>query len=157
MSDVIQRENTCCFTGHRPEKLLSTEETIRQSLTEEIENAIASGYTSFISGMARGVDLWAAEIVLSMRSIHPELQLICAFPCKKDYVSRQAQLILEQADQVVFVSARYDPGCFQRRNEWMIDHSSRIIAIYNGEKGGTKNTINYAQKKGVDIHLKKFS
>ena len=39
----------------------------------------------------------------------------------------------------------------------MIDHSSRIIAIYNGEKGGTKNTIDYAQKKGVDIHYTEFS
>ena len=40
---------------------------------------------------------------------------------------------------------------YQKRNEWMVDHSSRVIAFFNGEPGGTANTIDYARKRGVDV------
>lgn len=33
----------------------------------------------------------------------------------------------------------------------MVNHSNRVIAVYNGEAGGTRNTINYANKIGVEI------
>jgi hypothetical protein len=38
--------------------------------------------------------------------------------------------------------------------EWMVDHSAKVIAIYNGTAGGTKKTIDYAEHHGVkvDIH-----
>lgn len=50
------------------------------------------------------------------------------------------------ADIVRFISPQYDRGCFQRRNEWMVEHAGRVIAVFNGEKGGTKNTIDYATR-----------
>ncbi len=31
----------------------------------------------------------------------------------------------------------------------MIDHSSLVIAVFNGEPGGTKNTLLYAQQQGI--------
>ena len=31
----------------------------------------------------------------------------------------------------------------------MVDRSARLIAAYTGEKGGTKNTVDYAARKGV--------
>ncbi|MDY5774050.1 MAG: hypothetical protein SPK32_11530, partial [Bacteroidaceae bacterium] len=43
----------------------------------------------------------------------------------------------------------YSRGCFQIRNEWMVDRSARVIAVYNGEAGGTRNTIAYANKVGI--------
>jgi uncharacterized phage-like protein YoqJ len=53
--------------------------------------------------------------------------------------------VLSQADLVKYICPGYSPACFQIRNEWMVNHSNRIIIAYNGEKGGTKNTIDYAQ------------
>ncbi len=58
--------------------------------------------------------------------------------------------ILQQADLVRFVCPSYSRDCFQRRNEWMVDRSSRVIAVYNGEPGGTRNTIEYAKAKKVE-------
>ena len=40
---------------------------------------------------------------------------------------------------------------YQRRNEFMVDHSNLVIAVWNGEKSGTKNTIDYAERKGVKV------
>ncbi|MGI6182049.1 MAG: DUF1273 domain-containing protein [Agathobaculum sp.] len=35
-----------------------------------------------------------------------------------------------------------------RRNRWLIDHASFVLAVYNGSpKGGTAYTVNYARQK----------
>lgn len=33
----------------------------------------------------------------------------------------------------------------------MVDRSNLVIAVWNGEKSGTKNTIDYAACKGVEV------
>mgnify|MGYP004502058763 CR=1 FL=1 len=70
----------CCFTGHRPEKLKYSEEEIKPLLADAIDCAIADGYTTFITGMAPGTDIWAAELVLEKKKQNGELCLICAVP-----------------------------------------------------------------------------
>lgn len=74
------RKHRCCFTGHRPEKLKQSESKIRYALEKEIRTVIADGFVVFISGMARGTDIWAAEIVLQLRDEGEPLKLICASP-----------------------------------------------------------------------------
>ena len=68
MTETEKRKHCVCFTGHRPEKLTRSEERIKQSLEKEIRHAVADGLTVFITGMARGVDIWAAQIVLKLRN-----------------------------------------------------------------------------------------
>lgn len=58
---------------------------------------------------------------------------------------------MEQADLVKYISQHYYKACFQVRNEWMVDRVSRVIAAYNGTKGGTKNTIEYANRKEIFV------
>lgn len=59
--------------------------------------------------------------------------------------------ILQGANYTTTVSDHYFRACYQRRNEFMVDHSNLVIAVWNGEKSGTKNTIDYAIKYGVKI------
>jgi len=157
MTEAEKRLKRCSFTGHRPEKLQSSETAVQKALAEAISNAYADGFRTFISGMARGVDIWAAELVLEYKSLHPDIHLICALP-HPDFETRwkaewqkRYNAILTQADLVKIVCDSYTPGAYQRRNEWMVDHSSRVIAVYNGEPGGTRNTICYAKKLGIMV------
>ena len=80
MSEQELMQHRCCFTGHRPERLGMPEAEVISSLKKEIRTAIADGFQTFISGMARGVDLWAAEIVLALRDEGAAVRLICASP-----------------------------------------------------------------------------
>jgi len=80
MRESELRKHRCCFTGHRPEKLTISEGQLTKLLEAEIRRAIDSGHTTFISGMAKGVDIVAAEIVLHLRAQDPRLKLICALP-----------------------------------------------------------------------------
>ena len=62
---------------------------------------------------------------------------------------RRYHAVLSAADFVKYICDHYHRGCFQIRNEWMVDRSALLIAAYTGEKGGTKNTVDYAAHKGV--------
>lgn len=74
------RKHRCCFTGHRPNKLDYSESGMKSLLKKAVDNAISDGYVTFITGMAEGVDIWAAEIVLKKKKDNKDLHLICAIP-----------------------------------------------------------------------------
>ena len=157
MSEQELQSRWCCFTGHRPEKLKRSEEEIKKGLEESILKTVCDGYTTFITGMARGVDIWAGQIVLRLRQHNPELRLIAALPYPDCYsrwsVSWRKQYteVLEAADLVKAISPAYSMASFQKRDEWMVDHASRVIAVYDGVPGGTKNIIEYAKRCGVKV------
>jgi len=107
--------------------------------------------------MARGVDIAAAEIALRLRDEHPALRLICALP-HEDFEKRWSaswqerfRIVLRGADLVRLISKDYSSGAYQIRNVWMVDHSARVIAVYNGTPGGTRNTIEYARQQKVEV------
>ena len=146
-----------CFTGHRPEKLNISERKVKELLKTAIIDAINDGYITFISGMARGIDIWSAEIVLELKKKFPEIHLICAIPYdgfekRWDTADQERyNYILERADYIKYVCEYYSRDCFQIRNVYMVNHSNRVISAYNGAKGGTKNTIDYATRQGKEI------
>ena len=153
------RKHTCCFTGHRPEKLKQTEQEIKPLLEREIAVAIMDGFPIFITGMARGVDLWAAEIVLSMKKRGYPLRLVCASPYEgvgKSWSTPwqdRYRRVWEGADEKYYICQSYSRDCYQRRNEWMVDHSARVITVYARKRGGTRNTIAYAKANRVPVKL----
>lgn len=159
MCEKHNRLRRCCFTGHRPEKLSANSKTIKASLAVEIDAAIADGITEFITGMARGVDMWAAELILARRAANPDITLFCAIPYEgfekkwSDAWRNLYRSILAQANHFKVFHPRFTYSSFQERNRWMVDHSERVIAVFNGEKGGTKNTLDYARKAGLRIFI----
>ena len=76
------RLHRCCFTGHRPEKLNCPEDQVKAMLETAVRQAIGDGFTTFITGMARGVDIWAGQVVLKMRAQNPAIKLVAASPYK---------------------------------------------------------------------------
>lgn len=153
------RRHRCCFTGHRPEKLTRSEHDIKSDLRHEIKQALQDGITVFITGMARGVDLWAAEVVLNLRKRDKGIKLICAIPhegFEARWSAEWKQLywrVQEEADLVRVISKGYHAGVYQTRNQWMVDHSAKVIAVYNGQPSGTKNTVDYAIRQSVPVRI----
>jgi len=156
ISQAEKRRKRCCFTGHRPGKLKQSEKEIKAVLSKAIDQAIQRGFRTFITGMAQGVDLWAAELVIERKQANPDLHLICAIPhpgfehsWSPDWQNRYHN-VLNSADLSRIISPHFSMSCYQKRNMWMVDHSSLLIAAFNGEPGGTRNTIQYAQQTHVE-------
>lgn len=133
-----KRLHRCCFTGHRPNKLDYSENEIKPLLETAIDNAISDGYVTFITGMAEGVDIWAAEIVLEKKKENKDLHLISAVPHPEfekrhsKYETERYENIIKNADYVTTISDNYYRACYQKRNIWMVDRSSFVIAVFNG-------------------------
>ena len=68
------RQESCCFTGHRPAKLpwgYNERDPRCVRLKERIADAVLlayqEGYRHFLCGMAQGCDLYFCEAVLALR------------------------------------------------------------------------------------------
>ena len=152
------------FTGHRPDKISdwahnpeSVEQTIRRAVAEEIVRQNEEGAEEFISGMAPGFDLWAADEVLRLRQsgqITPSTKLILAIPYphfERSFDASHHQLyhrIVEQADVTIYVSPRYHKGCYAMRNDFLAERADTLIAYYEGTEGGTRYTLRKAMARG---------
>lgn len=159
----MARELTCCFTGHRPQNLgfepdSAAETALKNRISGEILRLIGDqNVRHFISGMALGVDTYAAGIVLKLREIYPDITLECAVPCRgqeKRWKKADREIyadILSRADKVTVLQDRYTPFCMQLRDAYMVDSADIVLAVWNGGKGGTAYTINCARKRGRTI------
>jgi len=153
----VDIKHACAFTGHRPERLDAPEEEVKKWLEERISKAIEDGYTDFITGMQRGVDLWAAEILLNLKNEGKTIRIIaaCAFKGMEDqwdnrWKSRYNR-VLKAADETYVIGSHPGRTAFFLRDEWMVDHASRLIAVFTGALGGTKKTVDYAVEKGLEV------
>lgn len=158
----------CAFSGYRPSKLPFQSEDdpactlLKLRLRDEIYNAIQQGCTDFICGMALGTDTWAAETVLEIKETLKEIKPVflhayLPFPEQDDRWSaksrRRYRNILSQCDSITVISPQYLPDCMERRNRAMIHRADRLIAVFDGKNGGTKNTIRMAHEKGIEIRI----
>ncbi len=159
-----EKATTCCFTGHRASKLpwMDAESDPRCLLLKEriydaVEAVRRAGVRHYICGMATGGDTYFAEAVLSLRAEHPEITLEAAVPYEGqaerwDLTSkRRWSRIITESDYQTVVQKEYSPDCMMRRNRYMVDSSSVLIAAYNGSPGGTQSTMLYAMREGLEI------
>lgn len=148
---------TAAFTGHRFIDA-SQREHVKRQLTQAVADAYGKGIRNFMSGFAIGFDMMAAEVVVSLRRNHPDITLTAAVPFKGQasrfsfYDRKRYDRLLEVADSVIVLSESYYPRCFLERDEFMVNHSSMLIAYYDGrERGGTYYTVRKAMAHGIPI------
>ena len=161
---------TCCFTGHRPQKFSfgfneqdDRCKNLKKILRERIEYLITQqNVTYFITGMALGVDLFAAEIVMQLKQNYPHIQLECAIPCESQSkrwsksLQNRYEMILSQCVTQTVLQKYYTSNCMLKRNQYMVDHADIILAIWNGTPGGTEKTIQYAKQQNKRVWLTLF-
>lgn len=143
------------FTGHRPDKLggYKLPNPTYIYVCQEIEKNIkALNPDKIISGMALGVDQWAAHIAYKLG-----IPFIAAVPFegqegKWPDVSKNTYIrLLNVASEIVIVSpGGYAASKLQIRNQWMVDNCNKLIAVWDGTAGGTGNCVKYAKSKKID-------
>ena len=155
----------CAFTGHRPQRLsFCSDEAderciqLKLILREQIIHLIEEdGVSYFITGMAMGVDMYAAEIVLDLKANYPGLQLECAIPYEEQAMRWTNALreryynIASKCDKETMLQTHYSSGCFQRRNRYMVDQADIVLAVWDGQPSGTGSTVKYALSKGKQV------
>ena len=153
--------HAACFSGHRLDKLPTgaMRRVVLSMLQEEIRKAVVRGVTTFYTGMAEGIDLYAADYIRGLRESNSSLRLICVKPFSncgnalRGLVRYQFNSVLASADAVIELSDHYYGTCFRMRNQYMIDHSDLLIAVMGESRSGTGQTIRMAQRRMLPVHL----
>ena len=158
------RQMTVCFSGYRPEKLpWGYDECdprcaqLKQRLRRAVCAACDDGFRHFICGMARGCDTYFCEEVLRLRDRVQDITVEAAIPCLSQCDGWTAEQQERYRDLTALcnyrtvVQEKYDPGCMHRRNRYMVDHSSLLLAVHDGSPGGTRYTIEYALRRRKDV------
>lgn len=143
---------TVSFTGHR---------TYAHQADKQLEDTIRllydTGARLFLSGMACGFDLAAADAVIRLRKSCPGLRLGCIvpfegqerrFPPQEQHLYR---MIRQLADEELIVCDGYRADCYQRRNDLLVEQASVLVAWYDGSTGGTRYTVRRAARLGRRI------
>jgi uncharacterized phage-like protein YoqJ len=139
-----------CGTGHRPEDC-EDEKIVRLKARLKLRH---NNVDTFISGMAAGFDLWAADEARLLG-----IEIWAARPWKghkarKGDEELYAQII-ESASRVIDVVEQEEyPGAwvYPKRNHWMVDNSNAVMAYWSGkESGGTWECVSYARKQDAKI------
>ena len=161
---VRGRPSSCAFTGHRPAKLpwgYREEDprclALKRRIRDAVESAYEEGYCHFLCGMAQGCDLYFCEAVLALRERYPEVTVEAAIPCPTQADAwpeaerdRYRELVA-RCDMETMVSDAYSSTCMQRRDRYMVDHAMLLIAAFDGTAGGTRYTVEYALRRGIEI------
>lgn len=158
-----EMKKSVAFTGYRPSKLPFLNDPfcdeyrkLRSALYEEYEKLVLRDYKFFLTGGAMGCDLMAAEVILELRNKYGRRRVaheLC-LPCinhdeKFDENSKRRLEEIKKKSMVTYVTnEEYTSGCMQKRNKYMVNTSSILVAVYDGLSGGTKNTVEYAKRKG---------
>jgi uncharacterized phage-like protein YoqJ len=160
------KHKTCCISGHRPTRLPfgfyeDSQSCLRLKvrLYYEVDRMREAGVSVFLTGMALGIDMLAAEIVLDIKHTYSynDVRLVAVVPFEgqADRWSRVYReryfSILAKADEIVTLQKWYTDDCMLERNRYMVDASSHLIAVMGGSGGGTKYTVDYAIKQGLDV------
>lgn len=160
----MEREQTCCFTGHRADKLPWGDDectpgcvALKSAIADVLASLYASGCRRFLCGMATGTDMYWGEAVVALRDEHPKVILEAAIP----YAGQEARWsalwraryfrLAEECDKLTVLHRSYTPNCMMDRNRYMVDQSRVLVAAYSGAPGGTRNTMLYAMRQGVEI------
>jgi uncharacterized phage-like protein YoqJ len=166
MFTLINRDNSCCFSGYRPEKLPWGDDeadtgclALKERIFQSVAGVYGEGVRHYICGMARGADMYFAEAVLRLKKERGDVTLEAAMPYPNqasrwtaEEKTRHAD-ILTECDIVTHVSEKYAAGCMRKRNRYMVNNACLLICVYDGQPGGTGFTVSYAEKKTLDIRV----
>lgn len=131
---------------------------LKSLMEQHIRKSVNDGFDRFVSGMALGVDMMFAEIVLKVRDEGYDIKLVAEVPFP-DQPSRwpsgtqeRYQNILDRADEVNVTSDAYSQDAFFERNGRIVDQSDEILAVWEGwESGGTFDTVQRAGESGKRV------
>lgn len=134
-------------TGHRPDKIggYNSRHDLRNFARRVLEPMHPDGV---VVGMALGWDTAVCEAAMDL-----SLPVTAAIPFvgqESMWPGRSQDLyrtLLQRCDKIVIVSpGGYENHKMQLRNEWMVDNSDIVLALWNGSTGGTANCLRYCRK-----------
>ena len=162
MEDALSNSTplkSVCFTGHRelPPRATAAYRRLVGNTEAAIRRAFERGARRFYCGGAEGFDLLAGQLVLLAQQRHLDVHLILLLPytgfgegfsaANKAELQRQKKA----AEEVLYLSNHYFPGCMAIRNRQLVEDAELCIAYLTRAPSGTAQTVGFAREKGIEV------
>lgn len=101
------------------------------------------------------MDTDVANIVLKLNYSYPMITLECAIPCETQAVNERNIYydLLSKSNKETLLQQKYTSNCIQKENEYMVDNSDYVIAVWNGKPSGTDNTVKHSMNNNKMVLL----
>ncbi len=147
------------FTGHRPHKLPwgNNEEDercleLKCLMEKEITRLVREeNVTYMLSGMAQGIDIYAAEIAIKLREQNPDIFLECVLPHEEQaarwslFWRNRYFSVMERCDKEYLLQDIYTADCYAKRNAYIANRCDILLAVTSGARSGAEQTVKMAQ------------
>ncbi len=105
-------------------------------------------------GGARGVDNEALRAALEFR-VGPKPKLVVVVPNEVRHQPAECWEWIHRADSVIElkqeITARDKFASYRKRNEFMVDHGTALVAFWSGKRSGTGNAVSYAKRLKISV------
>ncbi|TSB47006.1 DUF1273 domain-containing protein [Alkalicoccobacillus porphyridii] len=139
------------ITGYKPHELGVFDKEhpgikyIKKAIEYRLIPLIEEGTEWFVISGQLGVELWAAEVVLELKSTYSHIKLAVLPPFLnqedqwKEASQQQYRLALEQADLVKPITNRVyeSPAQLRQKNDFLITKSDALLVLYDEDHPGT--------------------
>lgn len=142
------------ITGHRPDKFDDGYE-LKSPIQDWVKRELQLRFkrlkaTRILTGMALGVDQWAADVAIEMGI---PFEAYVPFEGQESIWPSESKIryygLLERAARVRTVcTPGYEPWKMQKRNEAIVNDCTVLVAVFDGSQGGTANCVQYACNVG---------
>ena len=149
---MINKERAVAVSGHR--FLQSDFDLVL--LEKVFIELIDKGYDTFLIGMAVGFDTECFRVLEKLRE-KSNIKIIACIPCLKQalkfsaYQKIEYEHMIKSADQKIVLQTEYDNYCMLRRNDFMVDNASVLVAYLRKNTGGTAYTVRKATEKNLHV------
>lgn len=144
------------LTGHRPGRLYTNDLLSPEwnKLRERLRYILLSEKcTDAYTGMADGSDIVFALAVCDLKNTNHHINLHCILPCNEYQCNHPFYYTIKNhANEWKSLSTHFYKGCDNIRDQYLVDHSDKLIAVWDGNKsGGVWGTICKARKQNLPI------
>ena len=111
--------------------------SLRERLSESLENAVYYGYHHFLCGFGGEADCIFAALVLALKKEYPRILLEACLPYYEEslFSTPPYRNLLAQCDQIMFFSEKPDPNSRERRDLAMLRRCSLALVALGSEEG----------------------
>lgn len=163
---------TIYVSGYRPHELGIFNDKhpgipiIKKAIENELKTLIEEGLEWVVLTGQQGVEIWAAEVILELKSDFPDLKYSVITPFLdqeknwNEIKKEKYNYIVSKADFVTSVSKRpYEaPWQFIEKDKFIIQNTDALLLIYDEENEGSPKYVkklaeNYAEKYDYPLRI----
>jgi len=146
----MSEKNSCCFAGHRQIFDYKILEKAAITISDLAQNSV----TTFYTGGMGDFDNSCSSIVRSLKRTNENIKLYLIIPYMKQKLNRCKDYYEEAYDDIVcpldLIGTHYK-GAIKKRNRWMVDNSTHVIAYVCMAYGGAYEAVQYAERKNKHV------